>query len=116
MLKFLKPRQNIFPVRTSHPVHKIYLFYIVSTQAMYVSKKLHTLSLASLRAISKLSTFFYTPCRKNTCLDKCLVNCPSELFEKCFPINMLIKNDHKGIILPAGIKLPPINVDTFQTK
>ena len=44
----------------------------------------------------------------NTCLDKCLVNCPNQLFEKCFAINMLIKNDHKGIILPAGIKLPPI--------
>ena len=33
---------------------------------------------------------------------------PSDLFGKCFPINMLTKTDHKGVILPAGIKLPPI--------
>ena len=24
---FLRPRQNIFPVRTSHPVNNIYIFY-----------------------------------------------------------------------------------------
>ena len=41
------------------------LFYIISTQTIYVNnKKLHTLSrFATLRAISNLFSFFYTPCR-----------------------------------------------------
>ena len=39
------------------------LFYIISTQTIYVNQKLHTLSrFATLRAISNLFSFFYTPC------------------------------------------------------
>ena len=39
------------------------LFYIISTQTIYVHQKLHTLSrFVTLTAISNLFSFFYTPC------------------------------------------------------
>ena len=53
------------PLDSKHLNFKIFLlFYITSTQTIYVNQKLHTLSrFATLRAISNLFRFFfYTPC------------------------------------------------------
>ena len=50
------------PLGLKHLNFRKFSFYTVSTQAMYINKKLHTSSrFARLRAVSKLSTFFYTP-------------------------------------------------------
>jgi hypothetical protein len=55
----------------------------------------------------QLAALVNFPTRGNSCLDNCLVN-RNDLFGKCFSIHMLAKTDHKGVILPAGIKLRPI--------
>ena len=47
------------------------------------------------------------PTRGNSCLDNCFTN-RTDLFSKCYPFHMLSKTDHMGVILPPGIKLPPI--------
>ena len=69
---------------------------------------LNKLNVKCIEELSGYTALVDFPTRKITCLDNCLVNCPNDLFGKCFPINMLTKTDHKGVILPAGIKLPPI--------
>ena len=35
---FLRPRQNIFPVRTSHPVNNIYIFLYISFCVKFMGK------------------------------------------------------------------------------
>ena len=47
------------------------------------------------------------PTRGNACLDNCLTN-RKDLFSGCTPFNMLIKTDHTGVILSAGMKLKPM--------
>ena len=47
------------------------------------------------------------PTRGESCLDNYLTN-REDLFNKCHPIQMLMKTDHKGVIMPAGSKLKPI--------
>ena len=47
------------------------------------------------------------PTRGESCLDNCFTNNPG-LFNLCYPIQMLTKTDHKGLILPRGIKLKPL--------
>ncbi|XP_028414902.1 uncharacterized protein LOC114537989 [Dendronephthya gigantea] len=68
---------------------------------------LNKLNVKRLEELSGWTTLVDFPTRGNSCLDNCLVNW-SDLFGKCYPINMLTKTDHKGVILPAGIKLPPV--------
>ena len=68
---------------------------------------LNKLNAKRLGELSRWTALVDFPTGKNTCLDNCLVNCPSDLFGICFPINMLAKTDHKGVIFAAGIKLPP---------
>jgi len=65
--------------------------------------KLDILQLSSSTGLTALVKF---PTRKQAILDQCLTNCPS-LFGKCFPVDMIIKTDHKGVVLPAAIKLKP---------
>ena len=47
------------------------------------------------------------PTRGNACLDNCLTNI-KDLFSGCTPFNMLMKTDHIGVILSAGMKLKPM--------
>ena len=47
------------------------------------------------------------PTRGEACLDNCFTNNPC-LFSLCYPIQMLTKTDHKGVILPPGTKLKPL--------
>ena len=56
---------------------------------------LNKLNVERLEEISGRTALADFPTRKNTCLDNCLVNCPSDLFGKCFPSKMLTKTDHK---------------------
>ena len=53
------------------------------------------------------------PTRNNACLDNCLTN-RNDLLSGCTDsFNMLIKTDHTGMILPAGMKLKPIRKKSF---
>ena len=47
------------------------------------------------------------PTRGNACLDNCLTN-RADLFAQAYSIHMLIKTDHEGFVLPAGLKLKPV--------
>ena len=47
------------------------------------------------------------PTGGNACLDNCLTN-RKDLFSGCTPFNILIKTDHIGVILSAGMKLKPM--------
>jgi hypothetical protein len=49
------------------------------------------------------------PTRNNAILDNCLTN-RADLFTKPYPLQMQIKTDHLGIIVPPGTKLKPIRV------
>ena len=45
--------------------------------------------------------------RGNACLDNCLTN-RADLFGQAYSVHMLIKTDHEGFVLPAGLKLKPV--------
>ena len=47
------------------------------------------------------------PTRGNACLDNCLTN-RADQFGQAYSIHMLIKTDHEGFVLPAGLKLKPV--------
>ena len=47
------------------------------------------------------------PTRGDSHLDNCLANRP-DLFERCYPIKILIKTDYKGVFLPARNKIRPV--------
>ena len=49
------------------------------------------------------------PTRSNAILDNCLTN-QAELFTKPYQLQIQIKTDHLGIIVPPGTKLKPIRV------
>ncbi|XP_068724215.1 uncharacterized protein [Montipora capricornis] len=68
---------------------------------------LNRLNLSRLETISGLRPLVDFPTRGESCLDNYLTN-REDLFNKCLPIQMLIKTDHKGVIMPAGSKLNPI--------
>ena len=57
--------------------------------------------------MSGLKVLVDFPTRDQSILDNCLTNKES-LFNKCYPIISQIKSDHKGVVLPAGIKLKPV--------
>ena len=45
--------------------------------------------------------------RGNACLDNCLTN-GADLFGQAYSVHTLIKTDHEGFVLPAGLKLKPV--------
>ena len=61
------------------------------------------LNLNRLSIMSGLKVLVDFPTRGQSILDNCLTNKES-LFSKCYPIISQIKSDHKGVVLPAGIK------------
>ena len=66
----------------------------------------NTLDVEELSMLSGLQAFFDFPTRGNSTLDNCLTN-NSTLFSKCYPFDAQIKTDHRGVILPPGVKLKP---------
>jgi len=68
---------------------------------------LSQLNLSRLETMSGLKSLVDFPTRGESCLDNYLAN-REDLFNKCHPIQMLMKTDHKGVIMPAGSKLKPI--------
>ncbi|XP_068757446.1 uncharacterized protein [Montipora capricornis] len=67
---------------------------------------LNQLNLSRLETMSGLKSLVDFPTRGESCLDNYLTN-REDLFNKCHPIQMLMKTDHKGVIMPAGSKLKP---------
>lgn len=68
---------------------------------------LNRLNLHQLQILSVWNVLVGFPTRGDVCLDNVLSNHP-DLFGKRYPVQMLMRTDHKGIILPAGSKLKPI--------
>ena len=68
---------------------------------------LNQLDLQHLEALSGWNSVVDFPTRGDWHLDNCLTNRP-DLFERCYPIQILIKTHHKGVVLPARNKLRPV--------
>ena len=70
---------------------------------------LNQLNLTQLQCLTGLSVLVDFPTRGESFPDNCLTNRP-DLFGKSYPINinMLMKTDHLGFIVPAGNKLKPL--------
>ena len=68
---------------------------------------LNQLDLQHLEELSGWNALVDFPTMGNSHLDNCLTNRPN-LFERCYPIETLIKTDHKGVVLPARNKLRPV--------
>ena len=62
---------------------------------------LNQLYLSRLETMSGLKSFVDFSTRGESCLDNYLTN-REDLFNKCHPIQMLMKTEHKGVIMPAG--------------
>lgn len=60
-----------------------------------------------LSNLSGLKALVDFPTRGNSVLDNCLTN-NEALFSRCYPIVAQMKTDHKGVILPAGVRLKPL--------
>ena len=58
-------------------------------------------------AVSGLRALVDFPTRGAAILDNCLTNNGS-LFSKCYPFVAQMTTNHKGVILPPGIKLKPV--------
>mgnify|MGYP001794103665 FL=1 len=70
---------------------------------------LNRLDLDKLSTLSGLKVLVDFPTRGDAILDNCLTN-NETLFSKCYPIVAQMKTDHKGFILPAGVKLKPLRI------
>ena len=68
---------------------------------------LNQLNINKLEQLLGWDAMVVFPTRGNACLDNCLAN-RKDLFSGCTPFNMLIKTDHTGVILSAGMKLKPM--------
>ena len=68
---------------------------------------LNRLDLEKLSNLSGLKALVDFPTRGNSVLDNCLTN-NEALFSRCYPIVAQMKTDHKGVILPAGVRLKPL--------
>ena len=68
---------------------------------------LNQLDLTRLQRLTGCNVLVDFPTRGDAFLDNCLTNQP-DLFGKSYAINMLMKTDHLGFIVPAGKKLKPI--------
>ena len=65
------------------------------------------MDLNQLQQLSGWYALVNFPTRGKSCLDNVLTN-RKDLFGNCYPLDMQIKTDHSGVILPAGSKLKPI--------
>ena len=65
------------------------------------------LDMQQFKALSGRDFMVDFPTRGNACLDNCLTN-RADLFGQAYSIHMLIKTDHEGFVLPAGLKLKPV--------
>ena len=65
------------------------------------------LDMQQFKALSGWDFMVDFPTRGNACLDNCLTN-RADLFGQAYSIHMLIKTDHEGFVLPAGLKLKPV--------
>ena len=65
------------------------------------------LDMQEFKALSGWDFMVDFPTRGNACLDNCLTN-RADLFGQAYPIHMLIKTDHEGFVLTAGLKLKPV--------
>ena len=68
---------------------------------------LNRLNIERLSMSTGMKSLVDFPTRGYSVLDNCLTNYDN-LFSPCYPINAQIKTDHKGVILPAGMKLKPL--------
>ena len=68
---------------------------------------LNQLDLQHLEALSSWNALVDILTRGDSHLYNCLKNRP-DLFERCYPIQILIKTDQKGVVLPARNKLRPL--------
>ena len=66
------------------------------------------LDVHEFQALSGWNVMVNFPIRGNVCLGNCYLN-HADLFGSPYSIHMLIKTDHQGVILPAGIKLKPVH-------
>jgi hypothetical protein len=73
---------------------------------------LNRLNLELLTTLTGLVSLVDFATRGNSILDNCLTN-NAQLFSKCYPLTAQIKSDHKGVVLPAGIKLKPLRLKSF---
>ena len=68
---------------------------------------LNNINLHKLSAVIGLTALVFFPTRGTSILGNCLTNnCSS--FSKSYPVTLLIKTDHRGVIVPAGAKLKPM--------
>ena len=65
------------------------------------------LDMQQFKALSGWDFMVDFPTRGNACLDNCLTN-RADLFGQAYSMHMLIKTDHEGFVLPAGLKLKPV--------
>lgn len=65
------------------------------------------LDMQEFKALSGWDFVVDFPTRGNACLDNCMTN-RADLFGQAYSIHMLIKTDHEGFVLPAGLKLKPM--------
>ena len=65
------------------------------------------LDMQEFKALSGWDFMVDFPTRGTACLDNCLTN-RADLFGQAYSIHMLIKTDHVGFVLPAGLKLKPV--------
>ena len=73
---------------------------------------LNRLDLQEFKALSGWDALVGFPTRGDACLDNCITN-RVDLFGKAYPIHMLMKTDHKGVVLPAGTKLKPVRSKVY---
>ena len=67
----------------------------------------NNLDLERLTTMSGLKVSVDLPTRGSSILDNCLTN-NENLFHKCYSVIPQMKIDHKGVVLPSGIKLKPV--------
>ena len=75
--------------------------------AIVCGGNVNRLDMQEFNALSGWDFIVDFPKRGNACLDNCLTN-RTDLFGQAYSIHMLIKTDHEGFVLPAGLKLKPV--------
>ena len=68
---------------------------------------LNHLDLERLTTMFGLKVLVDFPTRGSSILDNCLTN-NENLFHRCYSVISQMKTDHKGVVLPSGIKLKPV--------
>ena len=70
-------------------------------------RDLNRLDLEKLSNLSGLKVLVGFPTRGDSVLENFLAY-NEALFSRCYPIVAQMKTDHKGVILPAGVRLKPL--------